>query len=364
MRAVRPIAQPSSGSTLAAIEKALRAKSLQSSDAAVAYITSSGIYDFAKAAERASDGAWATAKKRWITSFDYCRTDPVALDALLDMPTSTVRIHDGEFCLEHCGTPKVPFHPKVFLLRDPINDFAIAGSGNLSRSGLSRGVEIGLALTSARSGLPEASTAASIKALRTWYNSTWRAAIPLNSAMLERYRRLYESVGNRRSPTPTEDDVLSATTERQALSGEDLRKLRVCRHLWIKMGNNRNRGPHLPSSQLMMKRLSRVFFGFPPADLPRDSFIGNVDISYGGGAFHSYSLYFSNNGMDKLNLPMPGTFGPASYEDKYLLFTQVGPHAFRVELGSEPQKRGWLKKSKEIDANFKMASGGREWGVF
>jgi hypothetical protein len=68
--------------------------------------------------------------------------------------------------------------------------------------------------------------------------------------------------------------------------------------------------------------------------------------------------------MDKLNLPMPGTLGPAAYEGKYLLFTQIDLKAFRLQIGSQAEKKIWLKKSKAIEANYKMASGGREWGVF
>ena len=40
----------------------------------------------------------------------------------------------------------MPFHPKVFLFHSDQFDYVLAGSGNLSRSGLSRGVEVGLVL--------------------------------------------------------------------------------------------------------------------------------------------------------------------------------------------------------------------------
>jgi HKD family nuclease len=364
MSTVDYIAQPASRTTLDAIEAILKRGSFESLDVAAAYATSGGVHDLIGRINATLGGAWGGVKKRWITSFDYCRTDPVALDALLSLPESSVRVHDAQFCLANNGMPKVPFHPKAFLFRCPDRDYALTGSGNLSRSGLSKGVEAGLTLAVKRSNPVEPTSAASIKALRTWYSSTWNNATPLSGTLLKQYSKLFDSADNLKRPTPTEDDLASSETASGALSSRDLQKLRVCRTFWIEAGNiTKNRGPRLPGNQLMMKRLSRVFFGFDSSAVPENTLIGTIEISFNNGEVSHYSLTYSDNKMDKLNLPMPGSVGPASYDNEYLLFTQVAPQVFSLTLGTEAERATWLKKSKAIDGAFKMASG-REWGVF
>src|SRR5262249_34270916 len=155
------------------------------------------------------------------------------------------------------------------------------------RSGLSKGYEAGLALGVDRHANGEnAGAKSSITDLRTWFMANWDAADALTVPLLNRYRALYESTENLQNPVPTEDDLASPYSTRGSLSSKDLQKLRACRYLWIEAGGvTKNRGPLLPGNQLMMKRLSRVYFGFPADNLPRNSAIGSVDISYGGHPF-------------------------------------------------------------------------------
>jgi hypothetical protein len=334
-------------------------------DVAVAYATSSGVYDFLKRMSGTLGVAWNDIPKRLITSFDYYRTEPVALAALQSVPNSSVRIHDAQFCLTHGGTPKVPFHPKAFLIRSAQRNYALAGSGNMSRSGLSKGIEVGIALGVDRHPLPAEPTAlASIQALQAWFDAAWQIASPLSTPLLSSYRALFESKDNLKAPVPTEDDVASSDAAGGALSSKDLQKLRVCTHLWIESGNiTKNRGPHLPGNQLMMKRLSRVFFGFDPTAIPENSLIGHIHMNFNGGAADQYSLTYSDNKMDKLTLPIPGGLGPAAYDQKWLLFQRMTPGAFHLTLGSDSDRAKWFKRSSSIDGAFKMSSG-REWGVF
>jgi HKD family nuclease len=364
MSEVNYIAQPAARTTLDAIEAIAKDSDLTKLDIAAAYVTSSGTYDLLKRIDAAIGANWAGVKKRWITSFDYCRTQPIALETLLSLPASSVRVYDAPFCLAHGGMPKVPFHPKAFLFRGKDRDFALAGSGNLSRSGLSKGVEVGLTLAVNRKNPVEPTSAASIRALRNWYKAVWETATPLDAALLKQYTKLFESVPNLAHPATTEDDLASGEITKGALTGKDLQKLRVCSHFWIEAGNiTKNRGPNLPGNQLMMKRLSRVFFGYDPTAVPENTVIGGVDVSYSGGAVAAYTLSYSDNKMDKLNLPIPGTVGPVAYDNQYLLFQEVGPHLFNLTIGTKADKAVWAKKSKAIDAAFKMSSG-REWGVF
>lgn len=358
------VAQPASRTTLDALQAILHNGEVERLDVAVAYITTGGAYDFLKRAASTLGGAWAGIPKRWITSFDYCRTEPVALDSLLAVPNSSVRIHDAAFCVAHGGAPKVPFHPKAFLIRTNERDFALAGSGNMSRSGLSRGVEAGLVVSVSRDQPGELTATTAVEAMRTWFTSAWGDAALLTPDLLASYRRIFERKENLKAPTPTEDDVASTYTGLGALSAKDLQRLRVCRHFWIEAGNiTKNRGPKLPGNQLMMKRLSRVFFGFSPDAVPENTHIGDVEIRFNGGHGAMFSLTYSDNKMDKLVLPIPDAGGPPAYDNEYLLFRKTGPRVFELTIGTKAMKAQWFKNSNAIDGAFRMSSG-REWGVF
>ncbi|HDR8961599.1 TPA: hypothetical protein QDA70_005321 [Burkholderia vietnamiensis] len=358
------IAQPTTRTTLDALQGILQDGAVESIDVAVAYVTSGGAYDLLNRVTQTLGNAWSVIPKRWITSFDYCRTEPVALSSLLKVPKSSVRIHDAQFCLDHGGAPKVPFHPKAFLVRTALRDYALAGSGNMSRSGLSRGVEAGLVVGVNRTGHTEPTASAAIKSMRAWFTTTWNSATHLTPALLDNYSQLFDHKDNLKAPAPTEDDVASSDTGHQALSTKDLQRLRVCSHFWIDAGNiTKNRGPKLPGNQLMMKRLSRVYFGFSSTAVPENTHIGDVEISFNGGNGASFSLTYSDNKMDKLVLPIPGAGGPPAYDNECLLFRRTKPGVFELTIGTKAAKAQWLKKSGAIDGAFHMASG-REWGVF
>lgn len=363
MATINFIAQPLLRSTLDAIDDALTVPDIDSIDTAAAYITSSGMKLLLKTM-RARDVDGQRVKKRWVTSFDYCRTEPGALETLLGMPSSTVRIHDAKNCLVQRGMPTVPFHPKMFLFRSRHAHQAVAGSGNLTRSGLTRGFEAGLTIRAKVPTGPDVSPAVgSLQSLHDFFDHVWKRAAPLTPGLLHDYRGLFESAEHLRNPVPTEDDTAPPYVSRGALTGEDLKKLRVCRHFWIEAGKvTKNRGPKLPGNQLMMKRLSRVFFGFEPVAVPENSKIGDVEISYQDETV-GCSLTYSDNTMDKLVLPIPGVGGPAAYDDECLKFERTAPDGFRLSLASGADHAAWLKKSQRIDGAFEM-SGGRKWGVF
>lgn len=358
------IAQPYSRTTLDALQAILQNGEVERLDVAVAYITTSGAYDLLQRASNTLGDAWSAVPKRWITSFDYCRTEPLALKCLLSVPNSSIRIHDAEFCLAHGGAPKIPFHPKAFLIRTTDREYALAGSGNMSRSGLSRGVEAGLVISVSRALPTEPTAVAAIGAMGAWFSRTWRNSTPLTARLLANYREIFEHTDNLKTPAPTEDDVASTDTGRGALSTRDLQRLRVCSHFWIDAGNiTKNRGPKLPGNQLMMKRLSRVFFGFSSESIPVNTHIGDVEVSFDGGLGAMFSMTYSDNNMDKLVLPMPGAGNPPAYDNEYLLFKRTKPGSFTLTTGTEAMRAQWGKKSIAIDGAFQMSSG-REWGVF
>lgn len=360
------ISQPSHRTTRAAIQDVAKAYNFESLDVAAAYITSTGLFDLDTSLGDHFDLSDGNRSKRWLTSFDYLRTEPVALEALLAFPNSNVRIHDPESALQNSGMPHRPFHPKAYLFRLGENiEVGLAGSGNLSRSGLSRGVEAGIVIGVDRSdSATNNDLLASIDMTRLWFEGLWDSGTPLNGALLNRYSKLYESSENLKNLTPVEDDTANSDSSTAAISAGDLKKLRACRNFWIDAGNvTKNRGANLPGNQAMLKRMSRVFFGFEASEIPENSHVGHIGISFDGGNFRQYSLTYSDNKMDKLILPIPGDEGPQSYDNKVLHFRAVGPRKFELKVFDSAHLSKFRKKSKAVDGAFKMKSG-REWGVF
>ncbi len=352
-------------STLDVMKQVLATGPVSHLDVAAAYVTTGGAQDVLGALKGGLGSKWPKVPKRWLISFDYCRTEPIAVEMLRNAPNSIVKVHDGKRVVLQNGQPTVPFHPKAFFFRSAGRQGVLAGSGNVSRSGLNTGHEVGMLLEWRRPvGKRDAAARAVLTSMQTWYEDTWKAASSLSSVEGP-YAKIYESTDNLRHPTPTEDDECPAGLGASSLSPKDLQKLRACRHFWIQAGNiTKNLGPSRPGNQLMMKRLSRVFFGVPATDVPHNSPLKTVEIAYNSGAKPDCSLTFSDNAMDKLTLPVPGHEGPPAYDNENLLFTRVSAGKFTVELGTAAQKAQWAKSSKAIDAHFAMPPHGREWGVF
>lgn len=360
------ISQPAHRTTSAAIQQIAQSNDFESLDVAAAYITSTGLFDLDTALHNHFGLDDPNRSKKWLTSFDYLRTEPVALEALLAFPNSPVRIHEPEPALANNGIPHRPFHPKTYLFRLGANlEVGLAGSGNLSRSGLSRGVEAGLVLGVDRNDpATNAEVLQAIDMTRLWFDGLWAAGTPLDAALLDRYSELYESSENLADPTAVEDDTANGDPSKAAISAVDLKKLRACRNFWVDAGNvTKNRGANLPGNQAMLKRMSRVYFGFPANDLPENSHVGDIQISFDNNDFNDFSLTYSDNKMDKLVLPIPGDGGPQSYDNKILHFRAVGPRKFELQVHQPSQISKLRKKSKAVEGAFKMKSG-REWGVF
>jgi HKD family nuclease len=360
------VTQPTGNSALRLINGLLTGGGVTQVDIAAAYVTTSGARDLLETLRNSFAARWPAVQKRWLTSFDYCRTEPLAAHMLGREPNSSVRVHDAIRLLRQQCNPTIPFHPKAFLFRGPGRHAVFAGSGNISRSGLSTGYEVGLLIDCRLPGDRQDKQARStVISVQNWYNSTWNAATPFDAALESQYRGIYDNAANLRHPTPTEDDAVAGRQGRGSLTAEDLRKLRACGHFWIEAGNvTRNRGRRLPGNQLMMKRLSRVFFGVPPTNVPQNSPLTRLEITYGGVAKPDCSLTFSDNGMDKLTLPIPGGGGPPMYDNEILLFTRIEAGIFHLDLGTRAQRRDWLRRSQALRASYTMPPHGRQWGIF
>lgn len=113
----------------------------------------------------------------------------------------------------------------------------------------------------------------------------------------------------------------------------------------------------------MLKRNTRVFFGFQEKDLAPDTAVGSIAIRYGGHERPDCPLRFSNNSMDVLTLPIPGDEGPERYDLETLCFHRTGLRRFELSIGRARNVAVWRRNSQSIGADFRMASG-RRWGVF
>lgn len=324
--------------------------------AAVAYATHSGVAELDQAI--GSMGPWQEARKQWLVGIDYCRSDPDALAHLNAPSTSNVRVFDGEFVAQRAGcVPRNSYHPKAYLLQGQEQSALIVGSGNLSRTGLRLGIEAAVRLS--------ASIVGPFNNMFDWFQSNWANATPL-SEIAEQYQAQCASVQNRRHPVVSDDDVVpqSALARGGQLRPAELRKIRVCRHLWIEAGNlHLNRGRGRPGNQLMMKRNTRVFFGFAALDLEPNSYIGDIAIQFAGKLRPTCQMRFSDNSMDVLTLPVPGEEGPDAYDRQVLHFRRVGIRTFELSVGRPVDFSKWKRRSAKIQGRYKMKSG-RQWGVY
>jgi HKD family nuclease len=361
---IRALIQPG-GSTLDEIENHLAAGKVRGVDIAVAYITASGLTTFLEAVDRIAPSVISSPNTRWVTSFDYFRTDPAALSQLLALRPNNVRVHEGVSGLTRKCVPRVPFHPKVFIVNYEVGRAIVAGSGNMSYSGLRRGHEAGFSIaTSSGASKLDSQLRNAARSYAGWYSRLWSGSDQLTPTILRRYQGMYDLASHLRVPALTDDDTVPQSEVARGLALADLSKMRACRRMWIEAGNiSKNRGPTLPGNQLMMKRMSRVFFGVHAIDVPPDTHLKYLDVAYNGGAWRTCSLSYSNNKMDKLTLPIPGVDGPSQYDGHTLLIERLTPSKFSVKILSTAAKASAVAASSNIGAAFAM-NGGRRWGVF
>ena len=121
--------------------------------------------------------------------------------------------------------------------------------------------------------------------------------------------------GSIKEPVPTSDDATESTKHRSRtrFRGDDLLKLRSAQRLWIEAGNvTQNRGRGVPGNQIMMRAMTRVFFGVEARDVARDTHLRTLAISFQGHISWDRTLRYSNNSMDVLTVTRPRfTYGSA-----------------------------------------------------
>lgn len=353
--------QPTHGKIVDLLHDGLTNQRYAKLEASVAYTTTSGTSALRDGG--AFDVDLNRMRCQWLTGFDWCRSDPVALEALSQRLRSNVRIFDGQAvaALPGCA-PTRPFHPKGFLFTGPNAALLISGSGNLSRSGLTRGVELNTVIEVRDPVTPNERAAwKAIQRYKTWFASTWRAADEYSLL-----HRAYTAAWLAARPVlPTTDDDIAKPAGR-GYSPDELISIRRATRFWIEAGNlTQNLGRGMPGNQLMMRGLTRVFFGFPPEVVPKQTPIGVVDVVYGGSPTPNLSLEFAHNGMDRLNLPRPAAGGPASYDQHTLVFARRpvrGRVVYDLELAGRKEARQ-LRRQSDLDGlTFAMPGQGRSFG--
>ncbi len=341
--------------------------------AAVAYASESGCAALVQALKK-TGGGWNASSKRWLISIDFGRTEPNALQYLADVSGSEVRI-PNRVAVVH--TPKLfppfVFHSKAYLAKnttskDSLPTCLFVGSGNLTVSGLVLGNECGTLQqwTAPLRTAAERKHFARLRSDLAWFERMWSSADTLSN-VLPSYKRLWR----REHVALSEDQTHAAKLYKAAepvTSGLEAVRLSHARGLWVETDTlYKNRGPQKSGNQLDLPRGSRVFFGFAPSEVPRNTVFGELILQCDGYEPSSRTMRFGNNMMDKINLPVPGTAaGPGTYDNSIVLFDRRGSdkdgrNRFSVRLGTEGDLAKW-KKAATRSVEGEM-HGGRRYGL-
>lgn len=355
------------GAILGAIAAAGAAVSEGHLKAGYAYATVGGVQLVSWALEDTSPG-WIKMKKQWLVSLDWGTTEPEAVELLMALPNSSVRIPNAADVIKRRLMPRTCFHPKILVLHarrapDMGSAALVVGSGNLTIAGLQSAYEAAAleVVAGGARGERNVGRREAIARCVADLDRIWRDAETPNAALLDRYRALRQ-----RRPTPEEDSTPEPRElERKEVeqSFDQIARLSTASHLWVNAGyvvTNLGRGR--PGNQIDLARGTRAFFGFSGRKVPTNTLLGTVRIRF-GPYISSTNMRFANNSMDRLNLPIPGESGPNSYDDEWLLFERRPDGSFTMTVLNQREVAEARKRSRAQGSCFKMRSG-REYGVY
>jgi hypothetical protein len=296
--------------------------------------------------------------------FDFGLTEPEALKYLADLPNSRVKIPAATATLEAGLRPALRFHPKTYWFERVIQqtaDFGLfSGSANLTYSGLHNGHETGM--SSLHTSPLSEDEEAILASLHFWWKPAWDDAERCTSALIARYKAV------RPSTIVVEDDteVIQRFRQRKkkVITDDEGLCWASAKCFWIQTYKlYKNRGPDRSGNQVDCQRGTRVYFGFPPDEVPRNTVFGEVMIQCDGWSAVARSVRFGNNTMDKVNVPVPGEDGPDSYDDSWLHFERMGASRFLLKVGSAKDAEGWRKRSRD-QGMYGTLRGDREFGFY
>lgn len=336
---------------------------------AVAYANPAGTKALVGAVSAAS--SWKGSSKRWLVSIDFGISDPRALEILAKLPKSEVRIPDGLEVLARKLWPRRAFHPKCYVFGNLVgsgsNFGCLIGSANLTGGGLAHGTEISVGQIW-RGPLTSASKKSLAEARDTlgWFEAAWARADPL-STVLSDYKKLKPIAKTRTLEDKTEAGELYEPPTTGEVEGDLAVQLANAKALWVEVDTlYKNLGPTKPGNQLDLPRGTRVFFGFPSPTVSVNTVLGYIELQAEGHSAFRKSVRFGNNSMDKVNLPVPDSEGPATYDHKILMFERQPPSAtgvsrFTVRLGNKNDLKKW-KAAATTPVDLTMSSG-RNYGL-
>lgn len=311
---------------------------------------------------------WESSEKRWIISIDFARTEPKALEKLMKLRNSEVRIPFFNEVIMNNFMPHHCFHPKTIIFDTTTTNGIengpagfLVGSANLSVSGLALGYENAIAISWNKilSNKGKKHLKAILIELKN-IDSLMSIAVPIKKPDIKKYAL------HRPKLIPKDDDsgkIKEMVSKKAEVSLSNALTLLTAKNFWINIKYVvQNRGAGMPGNQIDLQRGTRVFFGFSPKHIPRNTLLGDVNIKYKNNIITCH-MRFGNNYMDKLNLPVPGIDGPPSYEHKTLLFKKLQRGAFELVVGTSSEIRKWKRLSQQQKSKFAMQSG-REYGVF
>lgn len=353
--------QPLMGSSLAALETSAARANWEGLFVAVAYATEAGVGQLIGAIEDSWPG-WQGAKKQFIVGLDFGLTEPEGLEYLGDLPNSECFIYRARATLAAGLRPQACYHPKVyaFLERSSIrrsdSSSGLIGSVNLTFSALTGNVESFVSFASSRNSQPGTDWIESLVRLQ---KDLLRDSEALSGPLLKAYRGIRP-----KRPSPASDyESVPAQSPRSDLDPSTIRAVRSARYLWtqtLKIVENLGHGN--PGNQVDLKKGARVFFGSKtPLHAPPNTALGSITTVYAGTG-QPCALRHGDNGMDKVNLPIPGGENPPRYDYSFLLWKRISPGVF--ELNVDSTGVAWRKASERAGSIFKYAGGKREWGFF
>jgi HKD family nuclease len=314
---------------------------------------------------------WVNISKRWLVSIDFGLTEPKALERLLALPNSQIRIPYAHEVLKNKLKPYRCFHSKsMFFYKDNLNTGPTGiyiGSANMTVSGLCYGHENAMAYAWSSFTAKSRKQVRSLMQEALLVEDIYNKSTILDMGILTKYSLLRKTkYVKSEDNTPEVDKIISLLDDHEhKISFSEAAILSTAKHYWVEGGYIvKNRGPKVPGNQIDLPRGASAFFGFPISNQEKNTSIGEIQLNY-RKHIGDYPLRLGNNYMEKLSLPIPGAYGPDTYEKTVLLFSKIGNNKYKLEvqpINSQKSER-WERKSNSQRTSFTMR-GGRKFGVF
>lgn len=333
----------------------------------VAYASLNGCKELEKRLLQTSE-SWVPARKLWLVGIDFGQTSPAALRFLSKLKNSRVRIPNGAIVLENKLQPKETYHPKTFVFENvgkkkSYQAAMICGSANLTYGGMRSNAEHIHASRCWRVDKEMDSTIISALAeFDQWWVKVWAASTALDAAFLKEYEAIHDATAKLQDAEETTQAFVSEGPHE--IEEDEGLGWAAARCFWIETQElYKNRGPVRPGNQLDCRRGTRVYFGFSPASVLKNTVLGHVNIQFDGNESQSRSIRYADNSMDKVNLPIPNEYGPPSYDNSVLHFERIGRRLFELTLGDVRLFEQWKSKSEKQGMLYSFA-GGRRYGFY